>query len=134
MAMELSRAASSGELFARGMELARAAADGDQTVVLVEGISDQSALNALLRRLGRDAQADGIAIVAMGGATNIGHFLELLGPPGMNIQIAGLCDRGEEHRFRGALERAGFGSMVTRAEMETLEIGRASCRERGESE
>ena len=85
------------------MELARRAADGNQTVVLVEGISDQLALNALVGRLGWDAQAEGIAIVAMGGATNIGHFLDLLGPPRVNVQMAGLCDRGEEHRFQRAL-------------------------------
>ena len=119
-ALELSRAASSGSLFARGMERARAAAGSHQTVVLVEGVSDQLALNTLVRRLGWDAEAEGIAIVAMGGATNIGHFLELLGPPGLNGRIAGLCDRGEEHRFQRALERAGLGSTVSRSEMEAL--------------
>jgi hypothetical protein len=120
IALELSRAASSGYLFASGMELARAAADRDQTVVLVEGISDQLALDALMRRLGWDAQAEGIAIVAMGGATNIGHFLDLLGPPGVNVQMAGLCDRGEERHFKRALERAGLGVNLTRSEMEAL--------------
>ena len=120
VALTLSRAAANGSLFASGMELARAAADSDQTVVLVEGISDQLALNALVRRLGWDALAEGIAIVAMGGATNIGHFLELLGPPGVNVQVAGLCDRGEEHRFQRAFERAGLGVNLTRAEMEAL--------------
>ena len=120
VALELSRAASSGSLFAIGMELARRAADCDQTVVLVEGVSDQLALNALVGRLGWDAQAEGIAIVAMGGATNIGHFLDLLGPAGVNVQMAGLCDRGEEHRFQRALERAGLGVNLTQSEMEAL--------------
>ncbi len=120
VALELSRAAASGSLFASGMELARRAADSNQTVVLVEGISDQLALNALVGRLGWDAQAEGIAIVAMGGATNIGHFLDLLGPPRVNVQMAGLCDRGEEHRFQRALERAGLGVDLTRSEMEAL--------------
>jgi hypothetical protein len=118
IALELSRAASSGSLFANGMERARAAAAREETVVLVEGISDQLALDTLMRRLGWDAQAEGIAIVAMGGATNIGHFLDLLGPSG--VQIAGLCDRGEEHRFQRALERAGFGVNLTRSEVEAL--------------
>ena len=118
--LELSRAASTGSLFASSMELVRAATDSNQTIVLVEGISDQLALNALVRRLGWNAQAEGIAIVAMGGATNIGHFLELLlGTPG-NVQMAGLCDRGEEPLFQRALERAGLGVNLTRSQMEAL--------------
>ena len=95
VALELSRAAASGSLFASGMELARRAADGNQTVVLVEGISDQLALNALVGRLGWDAQAEGIAIVAMGGAT-ISAFPGSARPPRVNVQMAGLCDRGEK--------------------------------------
>jgi hypothetical protein len=118
IALELSSAASSGSLFASGMALARAAAANEQTVVLVEGISDQVALNALARRLNWDAQTESIAIVAMGGATNVGHFLDLLAPLG--VQIAGLCDRGEENRFQRALERTGFGVNLTRSKMEAL--------------
>jgi hypothetical protein len=33
--------------------------------------------------------------VAMGGATSIGHFLELLGPRGLNLGLGGLCDAGQ---------------------------------------
>jgi predicted ATP-dependent endonuclease of OLD family len=40
-----------------------------RTVVLVEGISDQFALEALAERGGRDLHADGISIAPMGGAT-----------------------------------------------------------------
>ena len=34
--------------------------------------------------------------------------------------MAGLCDEGEEGDFRRALERAGLGSDLTRADMERL--------------
>jgi hypothetical protein len=88
--------------------------------VLVEGLSDRRALEALARRRGRDLEAEGVAVVAMGGAQAIGGYLDLYGPDGLNVRLAGLCDAGEEGDFRRALERAGLGSGLTRAEMERL--------------
>ncbi|HEX9855949.1 MAG TPA: ATP-dependent endonuclease [Acidimicrobiia bacterium] len=93
---------------------------GSRAAVLVEGISDQFALEALARRRGRDLAADGVSIVPIGGATNIGHFLALLGPQGLDLTLAGLCDAGEEGDFQRGLERAGLGSNLTRADMELL--------------
>jgi hypothetical protein len=86
----------------------------------VEGSSDQAALNALAERRGRDLAAEGISIVSMGGATTIGHFLDLLGPRGLDIRLAGLCDVGEEGSFRRGLERAGLGSNLSRSDMERI--------------
>jgi len=91
-----------------------------RTVVLVEGISDQLALEALAARRGRNLEAEGISIVPMGGATNIGSFLDLFGPQGFDVRLAGLCDAAEEGDFRRGLERAGLGSNLTRADMERL--------------
>jgi hypothetical protein len=88
--------------------------------VLVEGISDQVALEALAERRGRDLAAEGIAVVPMGGARNIRHFLELFGPRGLNLRLAGLCDAREESDFGRGLERAGLGSNLSRADMEAL--------------
>ena len=110
----------SGSLLLGAMERARAAAAADRTIVLVEGISDQLALNTFAKRRGRHLDAEGITAVAMGGATNIGRFLELLGPRGLDAELAGLCDEGEERLFRRALERAGFGADLTRSDMERL--------------
>jgi len=93
---------------------------GSRAVVLVEGTSDQVALGALAERRGRDLDADGILIVAIGGATNIGHFLDLLGPQGFDVRLAGLCDVAEEGDFRRGLERAGLGFNLARAEMGSL--------------
>jgi hypothetical protein len=92
----------------------------ERTVVLVEGISDQLALQALARRHGRDLDAERVSIVPMGGAHAIGTFLRRLGPQGLDVRLAGLCDAGEEGHFRRGLERAGLGSDLTRAEMERL--------------
>jgi hypothetical protein len=89
-------------------------------VVLVEGVSDQVALEALAARRGRNLAAEGVSVVAMGGAHKIGTFLDRFGPQGLDLRLAGLCDAGEEGDFRRALERAGLGSDLTRAEMERL--------------
>ncbi len=96
--------------------------DGDDSraVVLVEGVSDQLALEALAGRRGRDLGAERISVVPIGGATNIRRFLELFGPSGRNVRLAGLCDAAEERDFRRGLERAGLGSNLTRADMERL--------------
>jgi hypothetical protein len=94
--------------------------DVARTVVLVEGISDQRALEALAALRGRNLAAEGVVIVPMGGAHQIGKFLQRFGPSGSNARLAGLCDAGEEEVFRRALEQAGIGSDLTRAEMESL--------------
>ena len=56
----------------------------------------------------------------MGGAQAIGRFLGELGPSGLDLRLAGLCDAGEERDFARALERAGLGSSLTRTDMERL--------------
>jgi hypothetical protein len=82
-------------------------------VILVEGVSDQLAVEALAARRGRDLAAEGVSVVPIGGAGNIRHFLELFIPQG--IRVAGLCDAGEEGDFRLAVERAGLGSELGQA-------------------
>jgi predicted ATP-dependent endonuclease of OLD family len=91
-----------------------------RTVVLVEGISDRRALEALAERRGRNLDAEGISIVAIGGAQAIGSFLDLFGPHGLDVRLAGLCDAAEEGNFQRGLERAGLGSNLTRTDLERL--------------
>ena len=98
----------------RALETAAAA----RALVLVEGFSDQIALETLAARRGRDLSAERVAIVPIGGAQAIGRFLAHFGPAGVNATLAGLCDLGEEDVFRRALEHAGFGSGLTRADLE----------------
>jgi hypothetical protein len=98
----------------------RTPAGAPRSVVLVEGISDQRALETLAARRGRDLAAEGIAVVPMGGAQNLGSFLERFGPQGLDTGLAGLCDVAQEVYFRRALERAGLGTSRTRVEMERL--------------
>ena len=91
-----------------------------RAVVLVEGVSDNVALEALARRRGRDLAAEGVSVLPIGGAQAMGRFLDRYGPRGSDLILAGLCDAGEEAAVRGALERAGLGSSLGRAEMEGL--------------
>ena len=91
-----------------------------RTVVLVEGISDQYALEALAARRGRNLEAERISVVPIGGAQSIGRFLKRFGPEGLDLRLAGLCDAAEEGEFRRGLERAGIGADLTRADMERL--------------
>jgi hypothetical protein len=100
-------------------EVAAVGAD-TRAVVLVEGVSDRSALEALAARRGRDLEAEGVSVVAIGGAQAIGRFLTEFGPQGLDVRLAGLCDAGEEGDFRRGLERAGLGSNLTRVQMERL--------------
>jgi len=93
---------------------------GAQAIVLVEGMSDQLALETLATRRGHKLNALGISIVAIGGATNIGSFLTRYGPKGLDLRLAGMCDAAEEGDFRRGLERAGLGANLTRTEMERL--------------
>ncbi len=87
---------------------ARARSDpGSCAVVLVEGMSDQAAMDTLAARCGRDLRGECIFVVPMGGATNIGHFVDLFGPGGFGVRLAGLCDQGEERDFRRGLDRIG---------------------------
>jgi hypothetical protein len=83
-----------------------------RAVVLVEGTSDGLAVETLARRRGRDLEAEGVAIVPMGGYGNLPRVLE----QHRDARLAGLYDLGEERHFlralgcadRAELERVGF--------------------------
>jgi hypothetical protein len=91
-----------------------------EAVVLVEGVSDRLAVETLAARRGRDLAAEGVDVIAIGGAQAIGRLLERYGPQGLDLRLAGLCDAAEENHFRRALERAGLGTDLTRGKMEAL--------------
>jgi len=91
-----------------------------RAVILVEGWSDQAALEALALRRGRDLTAEGIGVVPMGGITNIGKFMHALGPRGLQVRLSGLCDAAEEQYVAHCLQRMGLANVHTRDERETL--------------
>ena len=91
-----------------------------RAVILVEGQSDKYALEAVAAKKKRNLDADGATIVAMRGAGGIGTFLSLLGPNGLKVKLAGLCDANEESKWAQALELHGMGAKLDRAAMATL--------------
>jgi hypothetical protein len=74
-----------------------------RAVVLVEGESDRAAVEALAARRGRDLAAEGVVVVAVGGA----HALERALAEWPSARAAGLYDRGEQDPVLRGLERAG---------------------------
>ena len=91
-----------------------------RAVVFVEGTSDQRALGALAARTGCDLEAAGVGVVEIGGATNIWRYLELYRTQHPDITVGGLVDANQEHAFRRALTQFGFGSNLSRDEMEAI--------------
>jgi hypothetical protein len=92
----------------------------ERAIILVEGRSDQIAIETLATLRDRDLAADGVSVVPTGGAQAIGRYLARFGPEGSNTRVAGLCDAGEEAIVRRAVRRAGLGSPRGRADLEAL--------------
>ncbi|MEV6209423.1 TOPRIM nucleotidyl transferase/hydrolase domain-containing protein [Kitasatospora sp. NPDC051914] len=96
-----------------------------RTAVLLEGPSDLAAVETLAARYGRDLPAEGVCVIPMGGAMNVGRYATLLGPPGLGLRLAGLCDVGEQRFYDRALEgvgapRRGFFTCATDLEDELI--------------
>ncbi|MGW0464734.1 TOPRIM nucleotidyl transferase/hydrolase domain-containing protein [Streptomyces sp. NPDC003027] len=79
---------------------------GVRTAVLLEGPSDLAAVETLAARRGRDLAAEGVCAVSMGGAMSIGRYAGILGPPGLGLRLAGLCDEREQRFYDRGLKRA----------------------------
>jgi OLD-like protein len=73
-----------------------------RTVVFVEGTSDRVALLRLAERRGRDLAAEGVDVVAIGGAHALRRSVESL--DGREVKLAGLCDAGESREFTRVLD------------------------------
>ncbi len=80
---------------------------GLRAVAFVEGASDHAALTVLAPRLGRDLDAEGVAVVPMDGFSGIGRFLATFGPGGRDLRLAGLVDEAEAAYVGARLARVG---------------------------
>ncbi|MEV6791632.1 TOPRIM nucleotidyl transferase/hydrolase domain-containing protein [Streptomyces sp. NPDC051320] len=92
-----------------------------RAAVLLEGPSDVAAVSALAAIRGRNLAAEGVCLLAMGGAMSIGRFTRLLGPPGLGLRLTGLCDEAERRYYARGLEQAGVadqGFFVCVADLE----------------
>jgi hypothetical protein len=91
-----------------------------RAAILVEGWSDQAAVETLAQRRGCDLRAEGITVVPIGGVTNLGHFIDALGVRGLGLALCGLYDAGEERHVLRSLERCGLGNGLTRTAAQAL--------------
>ncbi len=78
-----------------------------EAVVLVEGVSDQIAVETLATRRGRDLGAERVVVLPTGGAHAFARYLRQFGPAGAGLRLTGLCDAGEENVVRRGLASAG---------------------------
>jgi hypothetical protein len=101
----------SGAVLDVEIDRADAAGRAGRAVVLVEGVSDRRAIETLARRRSRRLEGEGIEVIPTAGISNLGRFLELLGPEGHDVELAGLCDHQEHPRVRRALEGAGIAEL-----------------------
>ncbi len=90
------------------------------TIVFVEGVSDQIALQTIAARLDYDLAAERAVVFPIGGAHALARFARQFGPLGEGLRLAGLCDVGEEEVYRRALIEAHVGSPRNRDDMEEL--------------
>ncbi|MBO8195782.1 ATP-dependent endonuclease [Streptomyces oryzae] len=92
-----------------------------RAVVLLEGLSDAAAVDALAASRGRSLAAEGVCVLPMGGAMSVGRFSRLLGPSGLGLRLTGLCDEAERRYYARGWERAGVaqqGFFVCVADLE----------------
>ena len=89
-------------------------------LVLVEGTSDKVALETLAARRGRALAAEGVSVVAIGGAQALRNVLREIAADERTLRLAGLCDAQEERGFARALETSRPGRRLTRESMEAL--------------
>lgn len=85
-------------------------------MVLVEGVSDQIAIDTLARLRGRELTAQGVLVVPIGGAQAIARFRR----EHPAVAAVGLCDAAERQLFVDALGPADVFTCVPDLEGELL--------------
>ncbi|SDG47204.1 TOPRIM nucleotidyl transferase/hydrolase domain-containing protein [Pelagibacterium luteolum] len=77
------------------------------TIVFVEGISDQIAVETLAARQNLDLEAKSIVVFPVGGSKSVTRYLREFGPMGARKTLAGLCDTDAAGIFSRALFNTG---------------------------
>ncbi len=89
-------------------------------VILVEGISDQIAVETLARRQERELDDEGVVVLPVGGAQRMAHFIQRFGTGPEAVRLYGLCDAAEQEVVRRGLARAGLGDPADRPALARL--------------
>lgn len=95
-------------------------ADRADALIIVEGISDQIAVETLARRRGRNLSAEGVAVLPAGGSGSAARYLMEYGPAGKDLSLSGLCDLDAAETFRTAMRATDVGAPETIPDMEAL--------------
>jgi len=77
-------------------------------VAFVEGVTDYQAVRVIAATLGRNLDAEGIAVVALDGAASLTTFLQIMGPQGLKLAVGGICDADYEVDWCNYLTAAGL--------------------------
>lgn len=94
--------------------------DDPRSVLVVEGVSDQIAVEALAGRCGVDLASARAVVVPIGGAHALARGVSAIAMQWPDARVGGMCDAAEEPIVRVGLARVGVGTPVDRAELERL--------------
>ncbi len=94
--------------------LARVTQARARAAILVEGWSDEAAIEAAALHGGAALAARGVVLLPVGGVTNLGKFAQALRAETPSLQLAGLYDASEESVALRGLQRAGLLAAPTR--------------------
>jgi ABC-type lipoprotein export system ATPase subunit len=79
-----------------------------ETTILVEGFSDLLAVRVLAERTGVHLDGAGVSVISLEGKTMFKHYLQLLGPEGLDVKLRGVCDLDAETGWISRLADAGL--------------------------
>ncbi len=94
--------------------------DDPSAVFVVEGVSDQIAVETLARRLGVDLAASRAAVIPIGGAHALARGVAAIAAQWPDARVGGMYDAAEEPVVRAGLARYGVGVASDRTDLERL--------------
>jgi len=98
-----------------------------RTALLVEGWSDEAALQAWATSCETRLVDHAVVVLPVGGITNMTKFAAALKAHDAALRLGGLYDASEESLALRGLERAGLGAGLTRARAQALGFFACEC-------
>jgi hypothetical protein len=98
-----------------------------RTALLVEGWSDEAALEAWAARCRMRLADRAVVVLPVGGITNMTKFATALNAHHAGLRLGGLYDASEERLALRGLERAGLGAGLTREGAQALGFFACEC-------
>jgi len=79
-----------------------------EAVIFVEGFSDLLALRTFAETLSVSLDSAGVSVISLEGADSLKHYLALMGPNGLGLEVSGLCDLDHEEAWIARLQDVGI--------------------------